>query len=94
LTRLIFELSPKSKGEIQLEIRTKNAIYKKNVSIDGTLDFAHFDFSDLSFETSFEKRVAVPLFIRGADYIKIKISTTGDKDFSLGALNLCLKGEK
>lgn len=94
LTRLIFELSPKSKGEIQLEIRTKNAIYKKNVNIDGTLDFAHFDFSGLSFETSFEKRVAVPLFIRGADYIKIKISTTGDKDFSLGALNLCLKGEK
>ena len=94
LTRLIFELSPKSKGEIELEIKTRKAIYKRKINIDGTLDFSQLDFSALSFEKDFEKRVAVPLFIRGADYIKIKISTRGDKEFSLGAISLCLKGEK
>lgn len=94
IKKLSLELNPESQGKIDLEIKTRKTSYKGQVISPDTIDFESLSFNNMSFERVFKKRATLPLFIRGTDYIKIKISTKSDKPFSLDALSLCLKGEK
>ncbi len=86
ISRAILELPQDSLGELNVEIKTSKASYKRQIALAEAIDFGKLSFNSLSFDKDFEKRISVPLFIRGADYLKVKLSSSTKHPLTLDGI--------
>ena len=71
-----------------MEISTRSAKYSKKTVSAPALDFDALDFNRLDMTYGLDKHLAIPFFVRGFDYLDVKISANDEKPIYIGFLML------
>ena len=88
LTRLYLNVYSGTEGKIETEISTRAARYKKEITTAPPLDFEGVDFNRLDMTYGLDAHLAIPYFVRGFDYLDVKISANDEKPVYIGFLML------
>lgn len=88
LTKLYLNVYSGTEGEIDVEISTHTASYAKKITSAPAVDFERLDFNRMDFGFGLDKHLGVPFFVRGFDYLDVKITTDDEKPVYIGFLML------
>ncbi|MBQ4108753.1 MAG: hypothetical protein IJC80_05050 [Clostridia bacterium] len=88
VTKLYLNAYSGTEGEINVEISTRSAKYSKKTVSAPALDFDALDFDRLDMTYGLDKHLAIPFFVRGFDYLDVKISANDEKPIYIGFLML------
>ena len=88
VTKLYLNAYSGTEGEINAEISTRSAKYSKKTVTASALDFDALDFNRLDMTYGLDKHLAIPFFVRGFDYLDVKISSNDEKPIYIGFLML------
>lgn len=86
LKRLWLKLSRESRGNIGLEVETKRAKIKKELTLGKSIDFNMLDFDMLSFDSELDILVSAPVFLRGFEYLTVKIESLDNVPFGIDTI--------
>ncbi|MBO5378713.1 MAG: hypothetical protein J6A90_00130 [Clostridia bacterium] len=88
VTKLYLNVYSGTEGEITAEISTRSAKYSKKTASAPALDFDALDFNRLDTTYGLDKHISIPFFVRGFDYLDVKISANDEKPIYIGFLML------
>lgn len=88
VTRLYLNVYSGTEGEIEAEISTRATKYTKKITNAPPLDFELVDFNRFDMTYGLDAHVFVPVFVRGFDYLDVKISANDEKPVYVGFLML------
>lgn len=75
-----------SKGKINLELETKRGKLKREINLGNPIDFDSLDFDSISFNSELDIIVRVKAFMRGFEYLTLKITSSDGKQFGLDTI--------
>jgi hypothetical protein len=67
LKSIILKIPKWASGKIEVEIRTKKTVQKREITLGKSLDFNSFDFESISFNRELDMLVPIRFFIRSFD---------------------------
>ncbi len=86
VTRLYLNVYSGTAGEIEAEISTRSSSYSKKITTAQPLDFEALDFNRLDMTYGLDAHIAIPFFVRGFDYLDVKITSNDEKPVYIGFL--------
>lgn len=88
VTKLYLNVYSGTQGEINAEISTRSAKYSRKIVTAPSLDFDALDFNRLDMTYGLDAHLTVPFFVRGFDYLDVKLSSNDEKPIYIGFLML------
>lgn len=88
VTKLYLNAYSGTEGEIEAQISTRGATYIKKIVTAPPLDFGALDFNRLDMTWGLDAQIKVPVFVRGFDYLDVKILSNDEKPVYIGFLTL------
>ena len=86
LKSIILKIPKWASGKIEVEIRTKETVQKREITLGKSLDFNSFDFESISFNRELDMLVPIRFFIRSFDYLVLKITSRDSSPFGVDAV--------
>lgn len=86
LKGLYLKLPGLAKGTIKLELETKKAKLQREIDLGKALDFDSLDFDSLSFDSELDILVPVSAFLRGFEYLTLKITSNDSEMFGIDTI--------
>lgn len=81
--KIVFVPGVDTCGTIQIECETDRSLSKKSQDISKELDFGALDFGSFAFDASFYRRFEKKMNERNVDFVKFKLLSSADADFSI-----------
>jgi hypothetical protein len=86
LKSIILIIPKWASGKIEVEIRTKKTVQKREITLGKSLDFNSFDFESISFNRELDMLVPIRFFIRSFDYLVLKITSRDSSPFGVDSV--------
>ncbi len=84
VTKLYLNAYSGTEGEIETQISTRASKYTKKITTAPPLNFGALDFNRLDVTYGLDVHIPIPFFVRGFDYLDVKITSSDENPVYIG----------